>query len=63
MPDLTKLFKEHEHVLSSADLQLFKDLIDGKVNPQSAAISLTKDIDMILLISTPLLSTVVWTLQ
>lgn len=32
--------------MSSADLELFKDFIDGKINPKSAAILLTKDIDM-----------------
>lgn len=56
MPHLTELFKEHEHLLSSADLQLFKDFIDGKINPKSAAISLTKDIDMTIIISSPLYS-------
>lgn len=54
MSDLTKLFKEHEYLLSSADLQLFKDFIDGKINPKSAAILLSKDIDMTISISSPL---------
>lgn len=54
MPNLTELFKKHEHLLSPADLQLFKDFIDGEINPQSAARSLTKDIDMTIIISSPL---------
>ena len=54
MPDLKELFKEHEHLMTSADLQLFKDFIDGKIKPKSAAILLTKDIDMTISISFPL---------
>ena len=54
MPDFKELFKEHEHLMTSADLQLFKDFIDGKIKPKSAAILLTKDIDMTISISFPL---------
>lgn len=54
MPDLETLFKEYEHLMTSADLQLYKDFIDGTIKPKSAAKSLTKDIDMTIPISSPL---------
>lgn len=40
--------------MRSAELQLLKDFIDGKINPKSATISLTKEIDMTISISFPL---------
>lgn len=46
MSSLANWFKKHEHSRPSAEIQLFKDFLDGKINPKPAAILLTKNIEM-----------------
>lgn len=46
MSNLADWFKKNEHLCPLTEIQLFKDYIDGKINPRSAAISLTENIEM-----------------
>lgn len=46
MSSLENWFKKHQHQCPPAEIQLFKDFMDGKINCRLAAISLTKNIEM-----------------
>lgn len=46
MSNLANWFKMNEPHYSSAEIELFKEFVDGKINSRPAAVSLTKDIVM-----------------
>lgn len=46
MTGIAYWFKVSGHLYDSAEIQLLKDFIDGKIQPGPAAISFTKSVDM-----------------
>lgn len=46
MSNLAVWFKKHEQLCPSVETQLFKDFIDGKINPRFAEILMTRNIEM-----------------